>query len=81
IFDQYLRTVQIPVLEYKIDGYTLSYRYTECVSGFNLPLKITFKTTQWIRPSEEWQSLNLYAEGDNTFSVDPNFYIKTKLVQ
>ena len=80
VFDQYLRTTQIPVLEYKIDGYKLSYRYTNCVQGFNLPLKITFKTEQWIKPTEEWKILNLYPEGDNKFSVDPNFYIKTKKV-
>ena len=80
VFDQYLRTTQIPVLEYKIDGYKLSYRYTNCVKGFNLPLKITFKTEQWIKPTEKWKTLNLYPEGDNSFSVDPNFYIKTKKV-
>ena len=81
VFDQYLRTVQIPVLEYKIDGYKLSYRYTNCVKGFNLPLKIKFKTEQWIKPTEKWQTLNLYPEGDNSFTVDPNFYIKTKKVE
>ena len=81
IFDQYLRTIQIPVLEYKIDGYKLSYRYTNCVKGFNLPLKINFKTEQWIKPTEKWKTLNLYSEGDNSFSVDPNFYIKTKKVE
>jgi aminopeptidase N len=80
VFDQYLRTVQIPVLEYKIDGYKLSYRYTNCVKGFNLPLKIKFKTEQWIKPAEKWKTLDLYPEGDNSFSVDPNFYIKTKKV-
>ena len=80
IFDQYLRTTQVPILEYKLDGYKLTYRYDSCVKGFNMPLKIKFKTEQWIKPTEQWQTLNLYPEGDNTFSVDPNFYIKTKKV-
>ncbi len=80
VFDQYLRTIQIPVLEYKIDGYKLSYRYTNCVKGFDLPLKIIFKTEQWIKPTEKWKTLNLYPEGENKFSVDSNFYIKTKKV-
>ncbi len=80
VFDQYLRTTQIPVLEYKIEGHKLSYRYTNCVIGFNLPLKIIFKTEQWIKPTEEWKSLDLYPEGDTKFSVDPNFYIKTKKI-
>lgn len=81
LFDQYLRRTQIPVLEYKIDGHKLSYRYTNCVKGFNLPLKIMFKTEQWIKPTEQWKTLNLYPEGDNSFSVDANFYIKTKKVE
>ncbi len=81
VFDQYLRTIQIPILEYKIDGKTLSYRYINCVKGFDLPLKITFKKEQWIKPTEQWKTINLSVEGDNNFSVDPNFYIKTKKVE
>lgn len=80
VFDQYLRTTQIPVLEYKQTGYQLQYRYADCVPGFKLPLKINFKGQRWIKPSEKWQTLNLYPEGDNSFSVDPNFYINTKKV-
>ncbi len=80
VFDQYLRTVQIPVLEYKIDNYKLSYRYTNCIDGFNMPLKINFKKQQWIKPTTAWQTLNTYPEGDAAFSVDVNFYIKTKKV-
>ncbi len=78
VFDQYLRNSQIPVLEYKVDDYKLSYRWTDCVKGFNMPLKIKFKTSQWIKPTEQWKILNLYPEGDNKFSVDQNFYIKIK---
>ena len=28
IFDQYLRTIQVPVLEYKIENKTVSYKWT-----------------------------------------------------
>ena len=80
VFDQYLRTTQIPTLEYKQDGYQLQYRYIDCINNFQLPLKINFKGQRWIKPTQAWQTLNLYPEGDNTFSVDPNFYINTKKV-
>ena len=80
VFDQYLRNTELPVLAYKIDGYKLSYHWTNCVKGFNLALKIHFKTDQWIKPKEEWKTLNLYPEGDTNFSVDANFYIKTKKI-
>ena len=78
VFDQYLRTIQIPSLEYKIDGANLKYRYVNIVNGFKMPLKILFKTERWIKPAEQWQTLALYPEGDSNFSVDPNFYINTK---
>ena len=80
VFDQYLRTIQIPVLEYKIISQTLSYRYTNCTSGFNMPLKINYQKQQWIKPTEEWQTITKYSEADNKFLVDANFYIKTKKV-
>ena len=80
IFDQYLRTKQVPILEYKVDGYNLTYRYDSCIKGFDLPLKINFKGPRWIKPTTEWETLVLYPEGDNKFSVDPNFYINAKKV-
>jgi aminopeptidase N len=80
VFDQYLRATQIPTLEYKIDGDKLSYRWTDCIQGFDLPLKISFKGEHWIKPTESWQTLNLYPEGNTKFSVDRNFYINTKKV-
>jgi aminopeptidase N len=80
LFDQYLRTTQIPVLEYKIDNTRISYRYTNCVPGFDLPLKVHAKKTEWIKPTEEWKSMD-FPEGKPSFTIDSNFYIKTKLVE
>jgi aminopeptidase N len=78
VFDQYLRTIRIPVLEYKQKGYALSYRWRNCVKDFNMPLKINFKGSRWIKPTEKWQTLSLYPEGDNNFSVDRNFYVRSE---
>lgn len=78
VFDQYLRTTQVPVLEYKQDGHTVSYRWANCVKGFNMPVKINFKGVRWIRPTASWQKISMYPEGDPTFTVDPDFYINVK---
>ncbi len=78
VFDQYLRNIEIPVLEYTLKDGKLSYRWTNCVKGFNMPLKINFKGNRWIKPTEEWQSLNMYPEGAEDFKVDRNFYVKVK---
>ena len=80
IFDQYLRTTMVPTLEYKINGYDLSYHWTNVVEGFNMPLKINFKNQVWIKPAEQWKTLHMYPEGKINFAVDDNFYIKTNKV-
>ena len=86
VFDQYLRTTQIPVLQYKIEGNAVSFKYDSCVAGFNLPVKVSFgkadKTEQWIKPTEKWQTLMLADWYDKkTFVVNPNFYIKAGKVE
>jgi aminopeptidase N len=86
VFDQYLRTVQIPVLQYKVEGSKISFKYDSCVAGFNLPVKVSFgkadKTEQWIKPSEKWQTIKLADWYDGqTFVVNPNFYIKSGKVE
>ncbi|MBI3882852.1 MAG: M1 family peptidase, partial [Sphingobacteriales bacterium] len=80
VFDQYLRTTQIPVLEYKFTNNIFSYRWANCITGFNMPLKTNLKKEQWIHPSEKWQEFNLSSKEYNNFSVDANFYINTKKV-
>jgi aminopeptidase N len=77
VFDQYLRTTQIPQLEFKISSGELKYRWTECVPGFNLPLKVKAGNDTWIKPTTQWQTMNLPA-GVNDMSVDRNFYIRVK---
>ena len=37
-FDQYLRTTKIPVLEYKIKGSQISYKFTNTVDNFSIPV-------------------------------------------
>jgi aminopeptidase N len=79
VFDQYLRTTQIPVLEYAVKGKDLKFRFTNCVKGFGMPVKVTFgKDEKWIRANEEWTIISGANAGN--FTVDRNFYINTKKV-
>jgi aminopeptidase N len=83
IFDQYLRTTMIPVLEYKIEKEVVSYRWDSVVAHFNLPVKISLgRKEQWLKPSAEWKTLkpgNWY--DGKTFIVNENFYIRVKKVE
>ena len=79
LFDQYLRTTQIPTLEYKIEGEKLSYRWTNCINGFNMPVKLA-NSDQWINPGTDWKETTLTAAMKNNFQVDNNFYVTVKKV-
>jgi aminopeptidase N len=62
VFDQYLRTTQIPVLEFYFgdDRQTVSYRYSNCVAGFNLPLVLeNGREKMRVLPTDQWVSSKL----------------------
>lgn len=71
VFNQYLRTIKIPVLEYQQNGNILKYRYSNVVEDFNLPIKTDENLT--INPNEEWQSTTLNSSEPIVF--DKNYYI------
>ncbi len=88
IFDQYLRTTKVPVLEYKSNqsgnpgGNSISYRWTNCVKGFDMPVKVKFPsdgtgggagTEEWINPTGDWQR-----HSGASLTADRNFYITVK---
>jgi aminopeptidase N len=82
VFDQYLRTTQIPVLEYKIGKKDFSFRWTNCVKGFNMPLKVKFASEMWIEPTEEWKTIQSKDEDKGeSLKVDRNFYVKVKKLE
>jgi aminopeptidase N len=77
VFDQYLRTTKIPVLEYKFEGDKLSYRWANCVEGFNMPVRLA-ESGEWLHPVTSWKNTNATAALKENFMVDKNFYIMVK---
>lgn len=77
IFDQYLRTTQIPVFEYFWKDDVLSLRWSNCVKGFNMPVRINIGTNSLLlRPTEKWNSIGLPKE--MPVSVDRNYFVELK---
>ena len=77
VFDQYLRTTNIPLLKYSVSGKTLSFQYERVVNGFAMPLRVNINGKETgITPSEVKQTLE-YSEEIKTFEVNRNFYIET----
>lgn len=79
IFDQYLRTVKIPVLEYKVSGDQLSYRWNNVVPGFNMPIRL--ESGEWLHPGTGWKSVSLTGDlKEKGIRADRNFYITVKKI-
>jgi len=77
-FNQYLRTIKVPTLDYKLENNNLLYKWSNVVDGFSIPIKVFINSTsQWIRPTSRWKKL-LSDKNINSFSVDNNFYIETE---
>lgn len=87
VFDQYLRTVQIPVLEYFFskDKKYVSYRYTNCINGFDLPLVLKNKSASIkIYPGEEWKKSEVSQKELGLFNekyIEKLYYIDAKEVK
>jgi aminopeptidase N len=78
VFDQYLRTTNIPLLKYQVAGKSLSFNYERVVKGFAMPLRVSINGKEMvITPKEVTQTIDL-AEEIKTFEVNRNFYVEAK---
>lgn len=76
-FNQYLRDVRIPVFEYMLDKNNLRYRWSNCVDGFNMPIKLKVDNTlKWVYPSMDWKQMEIVPGAE--IATDINFYVENK---
>lgn len=71
IFNQYLRTVKIPTLEYKQNGNQLTYKWTNVIPDLKLPIRLA--DGQELKPTEKEQTTTL--KSDKPVDFDKNYYI------
>jgi aminopeptidase N len=80
-FNQYLRDHRVPVVEFKINGNELSFRYSEIIEGFDMPVRAYINNElQWIYPKAEW-TIKTTEQPITSLRVDPNFLVDGKLVR
>jgi aminopeptidase N len=76
-FDQYLRDVRIPVFEYFIEGDKLTFRWNNCVRGFDMPLKVYVSGKPLnINPKGMFSTVRLETAVTD-LKVDPGYYVGT----
>ncbi len=79
-WDQYLRTIQIPKLEYKVHGNNFEYRYIDIVENFAIPVIAIINGKElWITPTSEWQSKE-FSSNVKTVEIKVDFYIASEKV-
>lgn len=86
IFDQFLRTVQIPVLEYAIseNQKSLRYRWTNTVDGFDLkPIIKHGNQSIKLAPANNWKTVKVKSTGGafDLATAEKNYLIKLKKVE
>jgi aminopeptidase N len=79
-WDQYLRTIQIPKVEYSIDGNRFKYRFVNIIDGFKMPLiAIINEEEVWISPTAEWKT-DVSASLIKSIKIKEDFYVEAEEV-
>ncbi len=78
VFDQYLRTIKVPVLKYKISGNTVNFWWENVVDGFAMPIRVTVNgQVVTLTPTKSSQSKTFDAPVTK-FEADRNYYVQVK---
>jgi len=79
-FNQYLRSIRVPTLEYKISNKKLNFRWINVVENFDMPVKTYLNSTEkWIFPTKEWKEL-INVSVISKFKIDENFYVESTYI-
>jgi aminopeptidase N len=84
VFEQYLTTTKIPVLEYRAGGDNVYYRWANVVPGFDMPVDIAFPDAptrfRRIKPTTSWSAMQSAINTTDTLVVRPDFYVELRRV-
>jgi len=80
VFNQYLRSILIPVLEYKFEDKFVSYRWANCNPDFNMPVRVDIGGERWLKPTTVWKKDRIANAPNATLQMDRNFYVNLKNV-
>ena len=79
VFNQYLRDIRIPELEYKIKDGKLFYRWSNVVADFNMSINIFIDgEIKRLKPTSKWKTMPTNA---SEITIDKNFYVTSKQVK
>ena len=78
-FDQYLRTTDIPILEYQVEKNKLKYRWSNCLDDFAMPVRLKIGDKyKWMMPTTKWTTHLLDGDEGDSILLDADFYVEAK---
>ncbi|TXD83080.1 M1 family metallopeptidase [Subsaximicrobium wynnwilliamsii] len=77
-FNQYLRDIRIPTLEYSVENNQLKYRWANVVADFKMPVQVSIADEAiWLYPTSAWKNMKLESN-IKTIDLDADFYVFSK---
>ena len=78
VFDQYLRTTEIPTFTYTTEDEKLTYRWENCVSHFDMKVQVIINGKNvWLAPTTSWKT-EMISDKITSVEVDEDFYVRSK---
>lgn len=62
LFDQYLKDIRIPELQWNIKGNKLKFRWANCMDGYDVPVRVYIPGNEdgiWLNPGTTWKTMDL----------------------
>jgi aminopeptidase N len=77
VFDQYLKHVNLPILEVRFQDGKPSYRWIADVKGFDMPVKVRIKGGEFkmVTPTTTFKPLDLPGLTKDNLEIDFNYYV------
>ncbi len=77
-WNQYLRTTEVPKIEYSFNENTLKFRYINTIKNFEMPIIAEINgIEEWIYPSAEWKTKE-FSSGIETVEIKKDFYVNSE---
>jgi len=87
VFEQYLRTIQIPTFSFSYDEKEkiLTYQYKNCINGFNMPLHFTYQNQPFdflpldYTPQKRLIKLEKFDKAEFGKAIEQLYYVQIKI--
>ena len=80
VFRQYQTTTMIPTLAYRIADGRITYRWTNVIPGFDMPVDVAVSRAPSafirLRPTTQWQTTTASVRAGDTLTVKRDYYVE-----